>query len=58
VGGIIMKYTIKQKAFCPRCKGELRLENDEDLKKEYKYVCDECYENFYNFEAIKEEEKE
>jgi transposase-like protein len=53
-----MNYTIKQKAFCPRCKGELRLENDEDLKKEYKYVCDECYENFYNFEAIKEEEEE
>jgi transposase-like protein len=35
---------------CPRCKNDLELETDTELKKEYKYVCEECDENFYDFE--------
>ena len=34
---------------CPRCHKPLRLETEMDI--DYMYVCDNCDENFYVFEA-------
>jgi ribosomal protein L33 len=44
------------KKFCPRCHSQVELETDKDLKKEYKYVCYECDENFYTIEVRDENE--
>jgi uncharacterized protein YbaR (Trm112 family) len=37
---------------CPKCKEPLDIETDETLKEEYKFICHNCEENFYQFEAI------
>lgn len=38
---------------CRNCKEELKKETDESLLEQgYVYVCDECEENFFGFEAI------
>ncbi len=36
---------------CPKCSSPLYDEIDEDLKKEYPYVCIYCDENFYSIET-------
>jgi len=37
------------KSFCPRCGHELVRETELD----YPWLCEECDENFYDFEVIK-----
>ena len=37
---------------CPKCKEPLSKETDAELSKEYDYVCHNCEENFYFYEAI------
>ena len=43
---IYQKYSINR--FCKNCGKKLLIS---DLK-EYKYLCLECYENFYEFETV------
>lgn len=47
---------IKNK-YCPKCLNALEHETDNNLKKEYPYVCTLCNENFYEIEAIEQSEK-
>lgn len=36
---------------CPRCGVKLERETDTNLKREYKYFCPKCDENYYAFET-------
>jgi len=47
----------KKGAWCPKCGEPLQEETDEDLKKEYPYVCLNCDENFYGIETLEDPEK-
>ena len=40
------------KLLCPKCGEVLSVETNEELKKEYPYVCLSCDENFYSVEAV------
>ena len=40
-----------QETLCPNCYNELEKEKEKEL--DYPYVCRNCDENFYEFEAIK-----
>ena len=40
-----------QETLCPNCYNELEKEKEKEL--DYTYVCRNCYENFYEFETIK-----
>lgn len=37
--------------FCPICWNELEKEKDKSLKKNYKWFCKSCDQNFFEFEA-------
>jgi len=49
---------MKNIAFCPHCNNKLEQETDKDLKKEYKFICKDCDENFYSFEVVYITQKE
>ena len=44
------------KLLFPKCNKTLLEETNEEVKKEYPYVCLECDENFYSIEAIVSED--
>jgi uncharacterized Zn finger protein (UPF0148 family) len=48
----LLREDIETNKICPKCKGELKFETVEDLKKDYKYFCPKCDENFYEVETI------
>lgn len=47
----------RKKKLCPKCLNVLKYEKDKNLKKEYKYSCSICDENFYSIEAVKTTKK-
>ena len=43
---------------CPKCGKELQEEDNYAVRGEYPFVCLDCDENFYRFEAVEKEVEE